>query len=102
LSRPAFAERFRSGFQSEIRPAKATPTEAIRAGRIFWCGRPILAAPDPRAAAQAIVDEIGAGEVTKAAGHHPIFSGPPKAISSMTLIELLTQCERKARHFRAG
>jgi orotidine-5'-phosphate decarboxylase len=37
----------------------ATPAEAIRAGADFLVvGRPILAAPDPRAAAQAIVDEI--------------------------------------------
>jgi orotidine-5'-phosphate decarboxylase len=37
----------------------ATPSEAIRAGADFLVvGRPILAAPDPRAAAQAIVDEI--------------------------------------------
>jgi orotidine-5'-phosphate decarboxylase len=40
---------------------KSTPTEAIRAGADFLVvGRPILAAPDPRAAAQAIVDEIAA------------------------------------------
>jgi orotidine-5'-phosphate decarboxylase len=37
----------------------ATPTEAIKAGADFVVvGRPILTAPDPRAAAQAIVDEI--------------------------------------------
>jgi orotidine-5'-phosphate decarboxylase len=42
---------------------KATPTEAIRAGADFLVvGRPILAAPDPRAAAQAIVDEIAAAK----------------------------------------
>jgi orotidine-5'-phosphate decarboxylase len=41
----------------------ATPTEAIRAGADFVVvGRPILAAPDPRAAAQAIVDEIAAAK----------------------------------------
>jgi orotidine-5'-phosphate decarboxylase len=41
----------------------ATPTEAIRAGADFLVvGRPILAAPDPRAAAQAIVDEITAAK----------------------------------------
>jgi orotidine-5'-phosphate decarboxylase len=37
----------------------ATPTEAIKAGADFIVvGRPILTAVDPRAAAQAIVDEI--------------------------------------------
>ena len=42
---------------------KATPTEAIRAGADFVVvGRPILAAADPRAAAQSIVDEIGAAK----------------------------------------
>jgi orotidine-5'-phosphate decarboxylase len=41
----------------------ATPSEAIRAGADFLVvGRPILAAPDPRAAAQAIVDEIAAAK----------------------------------------
>jgi orotidine-5'-phosphate decarboxylase len=41
----------------------ATPTEAIKAGADFLVvGRPILAAPDPRAAAQAIVDEIAAAK----------------------------------------
>jgi orotidine-5'-phosphate decarboxylase len=41
----------------------ATPTEAIRAGADFIVvGRPILAAADPRAAAQAIVDEIAAAK----------------------------------------
>jgi orotidine-5'-phosphate decarboxylase len=42
---------------------KATPTEAIRAGADFLVvGRPILAAADPRAAAQSIVDEITAAK----------------------------------------
>ena len=41
----------------------ATPTEAIKAGADFLVvGRPILAAPDPRAAAQSIVDEIAAAK----------------------------------------
>jgi orotidine-5'-phosphate decarboxylase len=41
----------------------ATPTEAIKAGADFLVvGRPIIAAPDPRAAAQAIVDEIAAAK----------------------------------------
>ncbi len=39
----------------------ATPRDAIRAGADFIVvGRPILAAPDPRAATQEIVDEIAA------------------------------------------
>jgi orotidine-5'-phosphate decarboxylase len=42
---------------------KATPTEAIRAGADFLVvGRPILAAADPRAAAQSLVDEIAAAK----------------------------------------
>ena len=41
----------------------ATPTEAIKAGADYIVvGRPILMAPDPRAAAQAIVDEIAAAK----------------------------------------
>jgi orotidine-5'-phosphate decarboxylase len=41
----------------------ATPREAIRAGADFIVvGRPILTAPDPRAAAQEIVDEIAAAK----------------------------------------
>jgi orotidine-5'-phosphate decarboxylase len=41
----------------------ATPTEAIQAGADFLVvGRPILAADDPRASAQAIVDEIAAAK----------------------------------------
>jgi orotidine-5'-phosphate decarboxylase len=41
----------------------ATPSEAIKAGADFLVvGRPILAAADPRAAAQAIVDEIAAAK----------------------------------------
>jgi orotidine-5'-phosphate decarboxylase len=46
---------------SEDHARKASPAEAIRAGADFLVvGRPILAAPDPRGAAQAIVDEIAA------------------------------------------
>ena len=41
----------------------ATPAEAIRAGADYIVvGRPIIAAEDPRAAAQAIVDEIAASK----------------------------------------
>ncbi|HEV2196857.1 MAG TPA: orotidine-5'-phosphate decarboxylase [Candidatus Acidoferrum sp.] len=54
---------------SEVAPAvddqsrKASPREAIRAGADFLVvGRPILAAADPRAAAQSIVDEIAAAK----------------------------------------
>lgn len=49
--------------KSEDQSRKATPTEAIRAGADFLVvGRPIIAAPDPRSAAQAIVDEIAAAK----------------------------------------
>jgi orotidine-5'-phosphate decarboxylase len=49
--------------KGEDQSRKATPTEAIRAGADFLVvGRPVIAAPDPRAAAQAIVDEIAAAK----------------------------------------
>jgi orotidine-5'-phosphate decarboxylase len=49
--------------KSEDQSRKATPTEAIRAGADFLVvGRPIIAASDPRAAAQSIVEEIAAAK----------------------------------------
>jgi len=54
---------------SDVQPAmddqsrKASPKQAIRAGADFLVvGRPILAAADPRAAAQSIVDEIASAK----------------------------------------
>jgi orotidine-5'-phosphate decarboxylase len=47
--------------KSDDQARKATPAEAIKAGADFLVvGRPILAAENPRAAAQSIVDEIAA------------------------------------------
>ncbi len=55
--RPKAAPAARSKKDDQARTA--TPTEAIRAGADYIVvGRPILTATDPRAAAQAIVDEI--------------------------------------------
>ena len=49
--------------KSDDQARTATPTEAIKAGADFLVvGRPILTAPDPRAATQAIVDEIAAAK----------------------------------------
>ena len=49
--------------QSDDQARTSTPREAIKAGADFIIvGRPILAAPDPRAAAQSIVDEIAAAK----------------------------------------
>jgi orotidine-5'-phosphate decarboxylase len=49
--------------QSDDQARTTTPREAIKAGADFIIvGRPILAAPDPRAAAQSIVDEIAAAK----------------------------------------
>jgi orotidine-5'-phosphate decarboxylase len=51
------------GAKSDDQARRATPAEAIRAGADFLVvGRPILAAPDPRAAAQGIVEEIAAAK----------------------------------------
>jgi orotidine-5'-phosphate decarboxylase len=49
--------------KSDDQARTATPAEAIKAGADFLVvGRPILAASDPRAATQAIVDEIAAAK----------------------------------------
>jgi orotidine-5'-phosphate decarboxylase len=51
------------GTKSDDHARTATPSEAIRGGADFIVvGRPILAAADPRAAAQEIVDEIAAAK----------------------------------------
>ena len=53
----------RSAGTKDDQARTATPGEAIRAGADFLVvGRPILAAADPRAATQAIVDEIAAAK----------------------------------------
>ena len=52
-----------SGNKKDDQARTATPSEAIRAGADFIVvGRPILAAPDPRAAAQEIVNELAAAK----------------------------------------
>jgi orotidine-5'-phosphate decarboxylase len=50
-----------AGEASDEQKRAVTPMEAIRAGADYLVvGRPILRAPDPRAAAEAIIDEIAA------------------------------------------
>jgi orotidine-5'-phosphate decarboxylase len=52
-----------AGAKNDDQARTATPREAIRAGADFIVvGRPILAATDPRAAAQEIVDEIASSK----------------------------------------
>jgi orotidine-5'-phosphate decarboxylase len=52
-----------SSAQRDDQSRTATPAEAIRAGADFIVvGRPILAARDPRAAIQTIVEEIAAAK----------------------------------------
>ena len=52
-----------AGAKNDDQARTATPREAIRAGADFIVvGRPILAAADPRAAAQEIVDEIASSK----------------------------------------
>jgi orotidine-5'-phosphate decarboxylase len=52
-----------AGAKSDDHARTATPSEAIRGGADFIVvGRPILAAADPRAAAQEIVDEIASAK----------------------------------------
>jgi orotidine-5'-phosphate decarboxylase len=59
--RPLVGGRATSSKKSKIddQARVATPAEAIRAGADYLVvGRPITAAPDPEAAARAILDEI--------------------------------------------
>jgi orotidine-5'-phosphate decarboxylase len=60
---PGVRPKEKSGAKDDDQARTATPSEAIRAGADFLVvGRPILAAPDPRAATQSIVDEITAAK----------------------------------------
>jgi orotidine-5'-phosphate decarboxylase len=56
---PGVRPRQKGGARRDDQARTATPAEAIRAGADYLViGRPITAAPDPRAATQAILDEI--------------------------------------------
>jgi orotidine-5'-phosphate decarboxylase len=56
-------EKNGGGKKTDDQARTATPAEAIKAGADYIVvGRPILTAEDPRAAAQAIVDEIAAAK----------------------------------------
>jgi orotidine-5'-phosphate decarboxylase len=60
---PGVRPKDKSVGEKDDQARTATPREAIKAGADFIVvGRPILAAADPRAAAQAIVDEIAAAK----------------------------------------
>lgn len=60
---PGVRPKEKSAAAKDDQARTATPAEAIRAGADFLVvGRPILAATDPRAATQAIVDEITAAK----------------------------------------
>jgi orotidine-5'-phosphate decarboxylase len=60
---PGVRPKDAAGASSDDQARTATPREAIKAGADFMVvGRPITAAADPRAAAQAIVDEIAAAK----------------------------------------
>ena len=60
---PGVRPKDAAGANNDDQARTATPREAIKAGADFIVvGRPITAAADPRAAAQAIVDEIAAAK----------------------------------------
>jgi len=60
---PGVRPKEAAGASRDDQARTATPREAIKAGADFMVvGRPITAAADPRAAAQAIVDEIAAAK----------------------------------------
>jgi len=60
---PGVRPKNAAGAEKDDQARTATPREAIKAGADFMVvGRPITAAPEPRAATQAIVDEIAAAK----------------------------------------